>query len=69
MSDKSIISALKIIERYGQIDGAHHKQWCLDQVARHLLSHLGMDYSQWVLDMKAGEDGPETYSYDQGCAP
>lgn len=26
--------ALYVIERYGQIDGAHHKQWVLDQVAR-----------------------------------
>jgi len=25
---------LYFIERYGQIDGAHHKQWVLDQVAR-----------------------------------
>lgn len=26
--------ALYFIERYGQIDGGHHKQWVLDQVAR-----------------------------------
>jgi len=26
--------ALKWMSMYGQIDGAHHKQWCLDQVAR-----------------------------------
>lgn len=26
--------ALYFIEQYGQIDGAHHKQWVLDQVAR-----------------------------------
>lgn len=29
--------SLYFIERYGQIDGAHHKQWVLDQVARILL--------------------------------
>lgn len=29
--------ALRIIERYGQTDGAHHKAWVLDQVARVLL--------------------------------
>jgi hypothetical protein len=29
--------ALQLIERYGQIDGAHHKQWVIDQVARVLL--------------------------------
>ena len=26
--------AMYYIERYSQIDGAHHKQWVLDQVAR-----------------------------------
>ncbi|MDP3768087.1 MAG: hypothetical protein Q8S13_08735 [Dehalococcoidia bacterium] len=29
--------ALLVIERYGQIDGDHHKAWVLDQVARVLL--------------------------------
>lgn len=29
--------ALEFIVRYGQVDGAHHKQWVLDQVARVLL--------------------------------
>lgn len=26
--------AMLYVERYGQIDGAHHKTWVLDQVAR-----------------------------------
>lgn len=26
--------AMEFIERYSQIDGTHHKQWVLDQVAR-----------------------------------
>lgn len=26
--------ALYFIERYGQYDGGHHKQWVLDQIAR-----------------------------------
>lgn len=26
--------AMFFVERYGQIDGSHHKQWVLDQVAR-----------------------------------
>jgi hypothetical protein len=29
--------ALEFISRYGYIDGAHHKQWALDQAARCLL--------------------------------
>lgn len=31
---KSSDWAMYFIESYGQIDGSHHKQWVLDQVAR-----------------------------------
>lgn len=31
---KRIQEALKIIGRFGGIDGLHHKQWVLDQVVR-----------------------------------
>ena len=58
--------ALDLIEQYGGIDGAHHKDWVLDQVARIL---LGEGYEAWVVDLKSGEDGPETYGYDEGIAP
>jgi hypothetical protein len=66
-----VIESLRIIENYGQIDGDHHRAWCLDQVARHLLAHLGPNYSYetWVEDMKAGQFGPDTYEYDAGVAP
>jgi hypothetical protein len=69
MSDNDIKDALLIIEKYGQIDGSHHKQWCLDQVARCLLRHFGVRYEDWVINMKEGADGPDTYSYDEGIAP
>ncbi|MBA3050500.1 MAG: hypothetical protein KKE42_10950 [Alphaproteobacteria bacterium] len=26
-------------------------------------------YRDWVRDMQAGEDGPDTYDYDEGIAP
>jgi hypothetical protein len=58
--------ALDLIERYGGIDGEHHKTWVIDQVARAL---TGEDYRKWVTEMKAGEDGPETYSWDEGIPP
>ena len=66
MSEQAIKGALEVIERYGGIDGGHHKQWVIDQVARHL---LGDQYTQWVVDMKDGEDGPNTYEWDEGIAP
>jgi len=58
--------AMGIIESYGGIDGDHHKTWVIDQVARVL---KGGDYYQWVIDMCAGEDGPDTYHWDDGIAP
>lgn len=58
--------AMIIIERYGGIDGEHHKTWVIDQVARLL---TGGEYNRWVIEMKAGEDGPDTYDYDEGIAP
>jgi hypothetical protein len=66
MKNDRTAKALKVIERYGGIDGAHHKQWVLDQVVRIL---TGRKYKAWVKEMKAGDDGPETYSWDEGIAP
>lgn len=83
--------AMYFIERYGQIDGDHHKTWVLDQVSRILkgtkvivkeakwdngeseyrvtLGKPSKEYHQWVKTMKNGEDGKDTYSYDEGIAP
>jgi hypothetical protein len=59
-------AALRIIGRFGGIDGAHHKQWVLDQVVRVL---EGPDYATWVTKQTAGEDGPDTHDWDVGVAP
>jgi hypothetical protein len=58
--------SLDLIRQYGGIDGAHHKQWVLDQVVRAL---TGPGYQDWVAAQRAGEDGPETYDWDEGVAP
>lgn len=58
--------ALDLILRYGGIDGAHHKQWVLDQVVRAL---TGDKYDEWVATYCDGEDGPDTYAWDEGIAP
>lgn len=64
--NERIEQALEVIERFGGIDGAHHKDWVLDQVVRILTAEK---YDQWVVEMKDGEDGPETYDYSVGIAP
>ena len=58
--------ALYIIRRFGSIDGDHHKAWVLDQAVRVL---TGENYPEFVAEAKAGEDGPETYGWDEGIAP
>jgi len=47
-------------------DGSHHKQWQLDQIVRAL---TGGKYDEYVAYQKHGEDGPNTYSWDEGIAP
>lgn len=59
-------AALEIIREYGGIDGAHHKQWVLDQVVRTLTAE---GYGQWVAKHNAGEDGSETYKWSEGTPP
>lgn len=63
---KQMDEALDVINQYGGIDGAHHKQWVLDQVVRKL---TGDGYEAWVIKQKDGEDGPDSYDWDEGIAP
>ena len=64
--EDTITRTQELIERWGGIDGDHHKLWLLDQVMRVI---QGDNYKQWVIDLCAGEDGPNTYDYDEGIAP
>jgi molybdopterin biosynthesis enzyme MoaB len=59
-------AAIDLIVQYGGTDGAHHKDWVLDQVVRKL---AGDNYEQVVKGACAGEDGPNTYTWDCGIAP
>lgn len=51
---------------FGQTDGSHHKAWVIDQMVRIL---TGDRYEQVITEWREGEDGPETYSWDEGTAP
>ena len=61
-----IDEAIEIAVRYGGIDGDHHKAWVIDQMVRAL---AGNQYEQIIKDACDGEDGPETYGWDEGIAP
>jgi hypothetical protein len=58
--------ACDVAERFGGTDGDHHKAWVIDQMMRAL---KGTDYAAWVVSMMDGEDGPDTYGYDEGIPP
>lgn len=83
-------AALSRIAQSGGVDGAHHKQWVLDQVVRILtecpeVEHEALDvnglkytytalgespdYLRWLADYRAGDDGPNTYEWDEGIPP
>lgn len=65
-ADNRIREALKVIERFGGIDGGHHKTWVIDQVIRCL---TGDGYDSYVSYLRDGEDGPNTYEHSEGIAP
>ena len=61
-----IDDALHVAFHYGSFDGDHHKMWVIDQMVRAL---TGKKYEKWVAEFQDGEDGPETYLWDEGIAP
>jgi hypothetical protein len=65
-TDEAIATALARILQSGGVDGDHHKAWVLDQVARIL---AGDAYPALVKYVKDGEDGPDTYGWDEGIPP
>lgn len=62
----SIVEAFDIAQKYGQLDGAHHKAWAIDQMVRAL---TGTCYEKYIATVKFGPEGPDTYSWDTGLAP
>lgn len=58
-----IDEALDIARRTGGHDGAHHKDWTIDQMCRVL---AGEKYREFVKDACDGEDGPGTYTWEVG---
>ncbi|MFA4971562.1 MAG: hypothetical protein WC683_03035 [bacterium] len=57
-------TAVDIPSRYGMIEGAHHKQWVIDQMLRKMLGEAG--YATWVAGMNAD---PDFAPWDTGIAP
>jgi hypothetical protein len=73
-----IDAALNFALRYGNIDGAHHKTWVIDQMVRaltgcqmnaHGYQLESKEYLAWVNEACNGKDGPDTYDWNEGVAP
>jgi hypothetical protein len=64
--EKRIAAAKTVAHRFGSIDGAHHKQWVIDQMMQAILSKE--EYQQWLIDM-VSEEGYEDDPWDPGIAP
>jgi hypothetical protein len=53
--------ALIIAQQWAYIDGAHHKQWVIDQMVRAI---TGAGYDKWVWQYEA-----QYGDWDEGVAP
>lgn len=63
---EAIERALGLASMFGTTDGADHKAWVIDQMVRAL---AGEGYEEFVRKVKDGEDGPDTYEWNEGVAP
>ena len=66
MNDERIKKALELAWSYGQIDGAHHKMWVIDQMVRAL---LGEEKYQEFVEVYETPYGDEYWKWDNGIAP
>ena len=59
-----IAAALELAFKYGQIDGAHHRVWVIDQMVRTLIGD-DVEYRSQIAEYCL--DG--AYEWDEGIAP
>lgn len=65
-AEARIKKAVDLAVKFGGFDGAHHKDWVIDQMVRAL---AGDEYDAIVREACNGEDGPDTYDWSVGIAP
>lgn len=59
-------TTLRIVLLYTGLEGAHHKDWVLDQAMRAL---TGPSYEEFVRRVCEGARGPDTYAWNTGIEP
>lgn len=58
--------ALDVARGFGTPDEAHHAAWVIDQMVRNL---TGDSYEEWIRLAKLGDNGPDTYGWNEGIPP
>ena len=61
-----VSDTLNFARNYAGIDGAHHKDWVIDQMVRLL---AGAGYQDFVTKARYGDNGPHTYEWNEGIPP
>lgn len=61
---ETVMEAVDVALRYGMVDGAHHKQWVIDQMLRRL---LGNEYPLYVGSVRSVSG--DWRDWDEGMAP
>lgn len=56
--------AVDLVTLYGMIDGAHHKQWVIDQMLRAIMTEA--EYTAWRAEM---DGDPDYEPWNEGIAP
>ncbi len=56
--------AAAIAMQYGMTDGAHHKQWCIDQMLQAMLGDAG--YAAFI---EEANDDPDYEEWNAGVSP
>jgi hypothetical protein len=65
--EQRVRDALEVAEKYGQIDGSHHKMWTIDKMVK-ILCGSKQNYDKFVEDFE-DENGEHVYTWDTGIAP
>ena len=66
--NETIEKALEVARDYGQIDGAHHRAWVIDQMVRALCGSEA-NYDKWVAEYEKPLEDGDYCAWDCGIAP
>lgn len=66
---EKVRDALNILWENGQVEGAHHKTWVIDQLLRALTDDGGPKYDGWAHEWEHPWNEDVDYRWERGIAP